>query len=703
FVKILDFGLAKLATPFTDRDTTLPHTTPGAVFGTVGYMSPEQAAAKEIDYRCDQFAFGVMLYEMVTGRLPFSERTAAETLAAIIRNEPPPVEHYNDKVPPDLVRIIMRLLAKEPEERYASTRDLARDLREVRDRISNASEPRHRSDRLLSVPPPKTAIVAAVVVAAIIVIAGIAMILRPRLQSPSPAGPSGPPSLVVLPFRDLSGTATGQVYSDGLAEMIASRLVQAGRLRIIPRFTEGARDADPLAVARQVEATFALRGGVQHLGDSVNVNYALLNTKTGEQVAGETMRASTSDVFALQERLVSSILAALKMAAGAPSDNHLSSELSATSDREAYVQTLGLLQRSKDEASIDQAIAELQRLLLNARDSAAVNVQLARALIYKSQLGRRPSLLEPAIVYAERARDLDSNLPDARIYLGQIRLFSGRHADALTEFQKVLTLRADDPDALLGIAATNEAMGRAADAEAMYKKAIAARPDHANSYNRFGIFLHQRGRYEEAVPNFRRFTDLNPDASRGFLNLGASYQALGRFDEARRAYELSIAAEATGDAYSNLATLEFYLGRYAESVAGFEKASQLSPTNYMIWANLGDAYRWAPGMREKSTAAFEKSIELAREALAVNARDAAAHAMIASSLAKIGRTAEASQAIDTALKIDPTNSYVLYSAALVNRLQNKPEVARTWLERAADAGYPSDYLQRDPEFAELKN
>jgi serine/threonine protein kinase/tetratricopeptide (TPR) repeat protein len=700
FVKILDFGLAKLVVPFTDLDATLPHTTPGAVFGTVGYMSPEQAAGREIDYRCDQFAFGVMLYEMVTGRLPFSERTAAETLAAIIRTDPRPIENYNDKVPFELTRIIMRLLAKEPEERYASTRDLARDLREVRDRVSNLSEPRHRSDRFLSAPPPKSALIAAVGFAAFIVVAVMVMLFKPDRGETEPAG--GPPSVVVLPFRDLTGTPDGQVYTDGLAEMISSRLIEARTIRIIPRFTERARTADPLSVARQVKAAFALRGGVQRVGDSVSVNYALINATSGEVIAGETMQARTSDVFALQDRLVASILAALNIASGTPTASHLSSELSNTKDRESYVETLGLLQRSRDEKSIDQAIVQLERLLLNARDSALVNAQLARALIYKSQLGRRPSLVEQANVYAERARDLDASLPDVHIRLGQIRNMSGRHQEALAEFQKALSLRSDDPDALLGIAVTNDAMGRAADAEAMYKKAIAARPDHPDSYNRYGIFLHERGRSEEALPHFRRFTELNPEASRGFLNLGAAYQALGRFDEARRAYELSIAAEPTGDAYSNLATLEFYLGRYAASVTGFEKAANLTPTNYLIWANLGDAYRWAPGLREKSVPAFEKCVALARESLAVNARDAVAHALVGSSLAKIGRTAEASRAIDTALRIDPTNSLVLYSAALVNLLQQKPDVARTWLERATDAGYPSDYLQRDPEFAELR-
>ncbi|MGZ8831165.1 MAG: serine/threonine-protein kinase, partial [Thermoanaerobaculia bacterium] len=146
FVKILDFGLAKLVRPITQSETTAPHTTPGAVFGTVAYMSPEQAAGRPVDFRSDQFSLGVILFEMLSGRMPFNEATAAETLAAIIRRAAPAIPAVND-VPPELQRIVDRCLSKDPADRYASTRDLARDLREIRDRISNSSEPRHRSDK----------------------------------------------------------------------------------------------------------------------------------------------------------------------------------------------------------------------------------------------------------------------------------------------------------------------------------------------------------------------------------------------------------------------------------------------------------------------------------------------------------------------------------------------------------------------------
>src|SRR5947209_8049653 len=132
-VKILDFGLAKLVRPLSPNDTTLPHTQPGAVFGTVGYMSPEQASGLEADFRTDHFSLGVILFEMLTGRRPFNEPTAAETMAAIIRDPVPPVSQLNPAVPQELERITMRLLSKEPRDRYGSTIDLARDLRELRD------------------------------------------------------------------------------------------------------------------------------------------------------------------------------------------------------------------------------------------------------------------------------------------------------------------------------------------------------------------------------------------------------------------------------------------------------------------------------------------------------------------------------------------------------------------------------------------
>src|SRR6266496_1486375 len=144
FVKILDFGLAKLFVAPQEQVSGLPtaihqETQPGTVMGTVGYMSPEQASGKSVDFRSDQFSLGSILYEMATGKRAFQRDTGAETLTAIIKDEPEPVARVNRRAPAPFRWIVERCLAKDPDERYASTRDLARDLKSLRDHLSEAS------------------------------------------------------------------------------------------------------------------------------------------------------------------------------------------------------------------------------------------------------------------------------------------------------------------------------------------------------------------------------------------------------------------------------------------------------------------------------------------------------------------------------------------------------------------------------------
>src|SRR5438876_3478996 len=144
-VKILDFGLAKLllreTTHGDDSATAIEQTQPGTVMGTIGYMSPEQASGKPVDFHSDQFSLGSILYELATGNRAFQRDTSAETLTAIIREEAEPVGKINANVPAPFRWILERCLAKDPEERYASTRDLARDVRSIREHLSEASVP----------------------------------------------------------------------------------------------------------------------------------------------------------------------------------------------------------------------------------------------------------------------------------------------------------------------------------------------------------------------------------------------------------------------------------------------------------------------------------------------------------------------------------------------------------------------------------
>jgi len=198
FVKILDFGLAKLTEPDSGGVSAMPtlarpETHPGTVLGTVGYMSPEQASGQSVDFRSDQFSLGSILYELVTGEKAFARKTAAETMSAIIRDEPEPLGRSKPQTPLPLKWIVERCLAKDPDERYASTRDLARDLVGVRDHVSEISS---GGETLVAAPPRSRALRAAVV--PILVAAALA---AGWIAARALAKPGSAPSFHRLTFR----------------------------------------------------------------------------------------------------------------------------------------------------------------------------------------------------------------------------------------------------------------------------------------------------------------------------------------------------------------------------------------------------------------------------------------------------------------------------------------------------------------------
>ena len=582
FVKILDFGLAKLVRPLSQDDTTLPHTLRGAVFGTVGYMSPEQASGKPTDFRSDQFSIGMIIYELLTGHRPFDRPTAAETMAAIIRDEAKPLRQLRGDVPRDLERIVTRCLAKDAHDRYASTRDLARDLREVRNMITapsgaeRASSARPRFIPRLRVRRIWPAFAAVAVLA--VVIASIRFAPRPATTAQS---------LGVLPFRDLGGAADGQHFADGIAETITSRLSQSSAIRVAP-LTDV--KGTPKQIAARLKIDRFLRGSVQRSGDQVRLTYAIVDPSTGDESAGNTLTSNIAEVFALEDEAAEKILKALSAYDYAPRQK-TSIGLAGANDQTAYLEAVGLLSTAKDEKSVDLAIEKLEMILPDARDSAVLNAQLSRAFLAKYSMTRQRNLAEEASLYADRAVQFDAQSPEAQLALGNARLTIGKAAEAVESFNRAIALRPNFADAYVSLGSAREMLGHAADAEHAYQKAIALRPDSPSAFNKYGVFCFKRGRYADAATNYRRVVELLPDSARGYTNLGAALQELGQYDEAIAAHRRAIAIAPSAISYSNLGTIEFFRGQYDEAAHAFEKAAALSPNRYDIWINLGDAYR----------------------------------------------------------------------------------------------------------------
>jgi serine/threonine-protein kinase len=699
FVKILDFGLAKIIKPAEDDEETvvldLPATNPGTILGTVGYMSPEQAKGDRLDFRSDQFALGAILYELATGQPAFDGETSIDTLAAILHEQPPPIHRFNAQASAPFCEIVERLLSKNPNDRYGSTRDLARDLRVIRDRFATQASAL-LTPRPARITPRRVAAATAIVVAILGSLAAF-IVLQNRASRAAAAAPLKK-YLAVMRFKDLTDDPNGQVVVDGLAETLTSRLAHFSAVQVMRPSSEALASANPQQAARDLGANLMVTGSMQRAGDRVRVAYQIVDVAHGSARGGDLIEGTMSDLFSVQDKLTEGVAGALLLGAA-----KFRSPLPDTSvSQRRYLEALGHLRRYDNEASVDNAIRILEELAASS-GSASVQSALGRAYLYKFQLTHDAKWAVPATAACERAAANDPQNPDVHVTLGELRRQTGKLDDAAKEFHAALAQQPNNADAILGLAETYKAAGKLTEAETAYKKSIELQPNYWGGYSKLGVFYFGHARYDDAARMFSKITELIPDSPRGYNNLGAVYEQMGRYDDAIKTFLRTAPAKRSDQTYSNLGTCYYFLGRYVDSAAAFEHAVEKTPTKSIYWANLGDAYRWVPGSEQKAARGYDEAIRLCRGELRVNPNESSARSRLAECLAKRGQPVEAKSEIKRALVGDPTNRMVLYRAAVVANANGEESQAVSWLRQAIAHGYDARELQRDPEFALLRN
>jgi Serine/threonine protein kinase len=703
YVKVLDFGLAKVVGAAGEEAETarfdLPGTNPGTILGTVGYMSPEQATGKTLDFRSDQFALGAILYELATGKAAFEAENAIDTLSAILHAQPLPITRFNVQAPQPFCWIVDRLLSKDAQERYSSTRDLAHDLHNIRDRFATMT-------RSLEIPRPpkvsrqKLAMIATIVGA--LLLAGVtALVVKYGVATPGAAARTSTSKeyLAVMRFRNLTGEPNGQLVVDGLAETLSARLAHFTSVQVMrPATPETLANPNPQQVARDLGANVVLTGSMQRAGDRLRVAWEIIDVAHGTSRSGDLIEGSAAELFTIQDRLTDSIATSLHL--GAPAFQTAAADTSISQTR--YLEALGHLRRYDSEAEVDSAIHILEELSAQSA-SASVQAALGRAYLAKFQLTHDAKWPTPAAAACERAISADPQNPDVRVTLGELRRLTGRLDEALNEYKTALAQQPNNADAILGLAETYKAAGKLPEAETAYRKAIDLQPNYWGGYNKLGVFYASYGRLAESVTMFQKVVELIPDNQRGYNNLGAIYEQMGRYDAAVRVFSKNIATKPTDQAYSNLGTCYYYMGKYSEAGAAFEHAIAMTPTKSIYWSNLGDAYRWVPAQEAKSVHAYDQSITLCRRELHLNAGDAVTRARLAECLAKRGDARSAKREMEQALTTDPANRRIMYKAAVVASVDGLDAEAVRWLTKAIDHGYDRSEIQRDPEFAVLRN
>jgi serine/threonine-protein kinase len=572
-VKILDFGLARRETrPSTDT-TTKPYlpalSDPGTVMGTVGYMAPEQVRGLAADARSDIFALGCLLYEMVGGKRAFQCQTAAETMTAILHDEPPSLQATSPDLPPAVERIVHRCLEKDPQERYQSARDLAFELRALArqgDSVSLRTVPR----RL----PVRTLVGTGLLVLAVAA-AGLYWMWPPTSVTPA-SGARGAEreieSLAVLPFANEGEDSNLEYLCDGLTESLINNLSELPRLRVIARasvFHYKGRDVEPQDAGRQLKAKTVLIGRVAERKGELWVNAELVNVDDNRHLWGERYHHRMTDALLVQEEISRQMVDKLRPRLSGQ-------ELSRATRRhtengrayQLYLQGRYFWNR-RNEEDTKKAIDRVEEALREDPTYALAHAGLADCyLLMADYAWMAPKQAWPRVeAEAKQALALDPDLGEAYASLAVMkhRFLWDRLA-----------------------------------AEVDFRRALELKPSYATAHMWYGIFLMSLGRFVESSAEMEEAEKLDPLSLIIATNIGENLYFARRYDESIDRLSKALEIEPNfGPAHAWLGFAYLQKRECRQAIGEFEKLATLEPREPTPRPALARAYAIA-GQRSKA-------------------------------------------------------------------------------------------------------
>jgi tetratricopeptide (TPR) repeat protein len=313
---------------------------------------------------------------------------------------------------------------------------------------------------------------------------------------------------------------------------------------------------------------------------------------------------------------------------------------------------------------------------------------------------RDPADMERAETACRRALDLDPRLVETEKALAALYLASGR-LDAAEEAYRALTERnPQDADGHIGLGRTLAALGQNDAAEASFRAAVQAEPSYWGTYSSLGGFLIARGRLDEAVGAFREVTELAPSSASALNNLGAALQMKGDLEAAAEVYRRSLSIEPSASAYSNLATMYYFLHQYAEAEANYERATALAAQDQTLWGNLGDALWQMPDRRDEAVGQYRRAITLGQRELKANPSNNVLVAQLGYYYGRVGDREAADSYLANAAAGAP-DALVQYYLAVAAADRGDLVAARKATEEAVRLGYPPALLQAEPSLAKV--
>ncbi len=642
FVKVLDFGLAKLIGQKNrsliglDESTLKQNdTAKGVIMGTINYMSPEQAKGEQVDERTDIFSFGVLVYEMNTGQTPFASDSISETFANLINKEPLPLARFAANVPNELQHIVAKMLRKNKDERYQTIKGLLADLRELKENLSfeeklersappnnenatailqattgdvnkRTAETQHSFLQPIARKPFAAFLFAAFFVA--VVGFGYYFFVANNNVTDSDANPLK--SIAVLPFVNESGDANFDYLSDGLSESVIDRLSQLPQLKVIARsssFKYRGENIDIQDAANKLGVQVIVTGRIIQRGDNLSIRVEMVDARDNRQVWSEQYNRKTTDAFAVQQEVAQTVSEQLRLKLSGAQEQKLAKRDMVNPQAYDLLLKGRFISGKGGTDNKKKAIEYYRQAVAIDPNYALANVYLAgsyRALVGHSVLN--PKEFNPkAKAAVQKALELDPNLPEAHLMIGHQYQDDWNWAAAETEYKRAIELNPNLVAARNNYSFYLSIMGRHDEAIAEAGRTKELDPLTLGNRVAFGLALDRARRYDEAIAEFKKILEVDKNYYGAIYWLSYAYLDKGMYREAIDSFQEAI--RLGGDNPSN----QIYLGASYAKAGEREKAQailkQLETSNEYVSPGELPVLYVALGDHEKACASFEKA------------------------------------------------------------------------------------------------